>query len=167
VCVCVCVPVSLSASLFFRLCLRAYISVCIFSMTLSASPIHPFASSNTFRQVSESYDVDLSYILPRIMAMAFPATGVEATYRNDAAQVRTFLAEKHPSKWMLFNLSTRSYDKSGFQGKVSDLGWPEDEAPSLTQLLTFCTTLDDWLMMERQHVAAVHCLVCVCVCVCV
>ena len=43
--------------------------------------------SNTHRQTSETYDVDLSYITPRVMAMAFPATGMEATYRNDIQQV--------------------------------------------------------------------------------
>ena len=35
---------------------------------------------NRFKE--EGYDLDLTYITDRIVAMAFPASGVESIYRN-------------------------------------------------------------------------------------
>lgn len=36
---------------------------------------------NRFKQ--EGYNLDLTYITPRIVAMSFPASGVESLYRNN------------------------------------------------------------------------------------
>jgi phosphatidylinositol-3,4,5-trisphosphate 3-phosphatase and dual-specificity protein phosphatase PTEN len=34
------------------------------------------------RFVSSSYNLDLSYICPRIIAMSYPAEGIESSFRN-------------------------------------------------------------------------------------
>ena len=43
------------------------------------------------RTVDEEYDLDLTYITDRIIAMAFPAAGFEKTYRNSIDDVSKFL----------------------------------------------------------------------------
>lgn len=50
--------------------------------------------------------------------MAFPATGVEAAYRNDANKVASLLKEQHPFHYWIYNLTERSYDHSNFENRV-------------------------------------------------
>jgi phosphatidylinositol-3,4,5-trisphosphate 3-phosphatase/dual-specificity protein phosphatase PTEN len=55
-----------------------------------------------------------------VLAMSFPADGVESTYRNDIAEVSRLLSLNHKNRFMIFNLSERTYDdKRFFDGRVS------------------------------------------------
>jgi DnaJ family protein C protein 6 len=50
--------------------------------------------------------------------MAFPATGMEAAYRNDGTQVAALLKESHPGHFLIYNLTERKYDTTMFEGRV-------------------------------------------------
>lgn len=41
------------------------------------------------------YDLDITYITERILAMSFPATGFESCYRNSMSDVSRYLDERH------------------------------------------------------------------------
>lgn len=45
-------------------------------------------SGSRVRYMQDGYDLDLTYITPRLIAMGYPATGVEKTYRNSISDVR-------------------------------------------------------------------------------
>jgi phosphatidylinositol-3,4,5-trisphosphate 3-phosphatase/dual-specificity protein phosphatase PTEN len=47
------------------------------------------------RTIDEEYDLDLTYITERLIAMAFPAAGFEKTYRNSINDVCKFFKERH------------------------------------------------------------------------
>lgn len=67
------------------------------------------------------YNLDLTYITNRVIAMSFPASGLESTFRNDINDVARFLWEYHGDQYMIFNLSNRKYNYEKFGGgdKVS------------------------------------------------
>lgn len=44
-------------------------------------------STTDKRYIDDSFDLDLSYITPRIIAMAYPAQGIESLYRNNIHEV--------------------------------------------------------------------------------
>ncbi len=71
---------------------------------------------NRFKQ--EDFDLDLTYITPRIIAMSYPASGLESIYRNPITEVSRFLKNKHNNNFLIINLSNRKYDYSKFDNMV-------------------------------------------------
>jgi hypothetical protein len=70
------------------------------------------------RYVDERYNLDLTYITPRIVAMAYPGSGITTFYRNDINDVADFLVKKHPNSYLVINLSGFQYDNSFFNNNV-------------------------------------------------
>ncbi|EDO45782.1 predicted protein [Nematostella vectensis] len=109
------------------------------------------------RHVDHEFDLDLTYITERIIAMSFPGTGLESTYRNNLRDVAKMLQRKHQDKYMVFNLSERRYDISKLNHQVLDFGWPDHLAPPLERLCSIIKSIDSWLKTDPQHVVVVHC----------
>jgi phosphatidylinositol-3,4,5-trisphosphate 3-phosphatase and dual-specificity protein phosphatase PTEN len=74
------------------------------------------ADKNRYKQ--GDLDLDLTYITPRIIAMAYPAEGVESTFRNNIEHVARMLRTNHPNRYKLYNLSNRPYDVAKFDDSV-------------------------------------------------
>eukprot|EP00051_Salpingoeca_urceolata_P022814 m.378656 g.378656 ORF g.378656 m.378656 type:complete len:745 (+) comp20027_c1_seq2:564-2798(+) len=109
------------------------------------------------RFVTDFVDLDLTYITPNIIAMSFPATGLETTYRNDVRDVAAFLQTRHKDHYMVYNVSEKNYDASKFNNQVLDFGWPDHLAPTLERLCSVCKSVDGWLKADSRNVAVVHC----------
>ena len=50
------------------------------------------------------YDLDLTYITEKIIAMGFPSTGSEASYRNCAGDIYDFFEDRHKDHYKFYNL---------------------------------------------------------------
>ena len=92
------------------------------------------------------YDLDITYITSRVIAMSYPGSGIlEKAYRNPIEKVVRFLKERHGRKYWVFNCSERQYDKSPFDGQVSDFNWKDHHAPTLALLCSMVKAMYEFL----------------------
>jgi len=115
-------------------------------------------SGNKNRLKESHYDLDLSYIGKRIIAMGYPAQGFESLYRNDFQSVRDFLDERHGDNYMVYNLcSEKCYDKACFDGRVDRYPFDDHNPPPFDLIRQFCIHASDWLQEDEKHIVVVHC----------
>ena len=122
--------------------------------------IKHLVSKNKLRWMDGVYDLDLSYVTDRIIAMGFPSSSssLESMYRNCVEDVQMFLDERHPHCYKVYNLcSERCYDSSKFHGRVSVYPFDDHNPPEFGLILAFCRDVSQWLEEDPDHVAAVHC----------
>lgn len=50
--------------------------------------LRKIVSGKRRRYTDDSYNLDVTYITDRVLAMSFPASGLETMYRNNMADVR-------------------------------------------------------------------------------
>jgi hypothetical protein len=60
--------------------------------------IKKMVSSNRRRYIDSDFNLDLTYMTPRLLAMGYPSSGCEALYRNRATEVIKFLSTYHKGK---------------------------------------------------------------------
>lgn len=104
------------------------------------------------------YNLDLTYITPRIIAMAYPSSGLETTFRNNIKDVVSFLNERHGENYFIYNLSGRTYDYSKFNGRVNYYEWEDHHSPPIATLFQMCKHIFEYLESNPRNVISVHCL---------
>ena len=114
-------------------------------------------SGHRKRFQSDKYDLDLSYITPKVISMGAPSSGFEKTYRNDINEVARMLDDYHRGHYMIFNVSERKYDVAKFHFRVQTYSFPDHNAPPLFLLYRICTEIHRWLQADERHVVAIHC----------
>ena len=115
-------------------------------------------SQTRIRYKDDEYDLDLTYITPKIMAMSFPAEAfVQKLYRNNIEVVAKFLEEKHAGNYRIYNLTGKDYDMTAFKKKVVTYQWEDHHSPTLYLLSQCCQDIHDFLEENRNNVIIVHC----------
>ncbi|GAB5366314.1 hypothetical protein AAMO2058_001133400 [Amorphochlora amoebiformis] len=87
----------------------------------------------------DDFDLDLSYITPRLIAMG----------------------HYHNGHFKVYNLcSERSYPASKFDGCLSsEYSFENHGCPEMQAILDFCLDVDEYLTKDAKNIAAVHCKV--------
>jgi len=115
-------------------------------------------SKKKIRYVKGRFNLDLTYINSRVIAMGFPSENVEAIYRNSMDDVREMLEEEHKDHYKIYNLcSERSYDISKFHSRVAVYPFDDHNPPEFGQMRPFCEDVSKWLDEHEDNVAVVHC----------
>ncbi|XP_039404500.1 tensin-3 isoform X2 [Corvus cornix cornix] len=107
--------------------------------------------------MEEGYELDLTYITERIIAVSFTAGCSEEIYLHNLQEVTRMLKSKHGDNYLVLNLSEKRYDLANLNPKVMDVGWPDLHAPLLDKVCTICKAMESWLDNDPQHVVVIHC----------
>mmetsp|Transcript_22115 Transcript_22115/g.32964 ORF Transcript_22115/g.32964 Transcript_22115/m.32964 type:complete len:569 (-) Transcript_22115:87-1793(-) len=102
-------------------------------------------------------DLGISYINDHLIAMGFPHASA-SHLGSPLDNMSTYLNTKHPGKYMIFNLSERSYDTKKFHQQVMEFKFPGYPSPPLGTLLSILTSMHSWLDADPANVVVVHCL---------
>ena len=119
--------------------------------------LRAFISKNKYRFIDRKYNLDLSYITPRIISMAYPGSGIQGLIRNNIKDVSNFLKERHGNNYLVINLSYKSYDNSKFNDNVLEYKLVDHHAPSLSSLFEICQKIHIYLIEDINNVVAVNC----------
>lgn len=82
--------------------------------------LRAIVSGKKKRYREDGYNLDLTYVTPRIIAMAIPGEGMSKIYRNPLESVSKFLSDHHEGKYLILNLSGIHYDYSKFGDSVKE-----------------------------------------------
>ena len=90
--------------------------------------------------------------------MSWPASGMEAMYRNPIGAVADYLDSAHPNTYHIYNLvAERDYPHSYFHNAVSRFPMRDHNVIPLPRILAFCSAASAYLRENDDHVAVVHC----------
>ena len=123
----------------------------------STGYIKSLVSKAKTRFVYDGFDLDLTYITPRIIAMGFPSSSLEGIYRNKMEDVKKFFSIRHKDNYKVYNLcGEKTYPKDTFY-KQSYYPFVDHEAPPLNLFLPFCQDATAFLEENEKNVVAIHC----------
>ena len=103
------------------------------------------------RFVDEQFNLDITYITDRIIAMSFPASGFEMMYRNSISDVARFLDDKHPRHHKIFNLSNRDYNPEKFRGEYAAYEWEDHHSPPIEMMFEIAWDMYEYLLGETLN----------------
>ena len=110
------------------------------------------------RFIHDGFDLDLTYITNKVIAMGFPCEGTQSLYRNSLTDTVRFLNYYHKNHYMIYNLcQEREYDCKKFDGRVIRFPFADHNACPLPMILQFRDHAKSFLEKDRDNVIAVHC----------
>ncbi|XP_036105703.1 phosphatidylinositol 3,4,5-trisphosphate 3-phosphatase TPTE2-like [Molossus molossus] len=133
-------------------------------------------SGNKRRYKKDGFDLDLTYVTERIIAMSFPSSGKQSFYRNPIQEVVRFLDTKHRNHYQVYNLcSEKAYDPKYFHYRVRRIMIDDHNVPSLSEMLEFSKEVQNWMAQDSKNIVVIHCkggkgrtgtMVCACLITC-
>ena len=129
--------------------------------SFKASCLKRKVSKNKIRFQNKNYDLDMTYITGRIIAMGFPSTNCETIYRNSLKDISNYFKIYHNNNVKIYNLcleKERIYPKNYFPNFKVALFPSLDHNPCPVKLLLeFCLDVMIFLIESLDGIAAIHC----------
>jgi phosphatidylinositol-3,4,5-trisphosphate 3-phosphatase/dual-specificity protein phosphatase PTEN len=98
---------------------------------------------NRYRE--DKFNLDLTYITPRVIAMAFPGEGFEKLYRNSIDEVKQLLEKNHGTNYMIINLSNKEVNEKKLKN-VQSFVWEDHQAPHIELISILCEKATEFLL---------------------
>uniref|UniRef100_A0A8D3A8H2 Transmembrane phosphatase with tensin homology n=1 Tax=Scophthalmus maximus TaxID=52904 RepID=A0A8D3A8H2_SCOMX len=126
-------------------------------------------SENKRRYQKDGFDLDLTYVTDRVIAMSFPSSGKQSFYRNPIGvnmikltyikiNVARFLDAKHDGHYKVYNLcSEKGYDPQFFHYRVERVFIDDHNVPSLEDMLKYTSSVREWMSAHPKNIIAIHC----------
>uniref|UniRef100_A0A2K6GEY4 Phosphatidylinositol-3,4,5-trisphosphate 3-phosphatase n=1 Tax=Propithecus coquereli TaxID=379532 RepID=A0A2K6GEY4_PROCO len=168
------VSLAIALLFFLGLLLRVYVEGMVHRETAIQTPVfHILRFNRNKRRYTEGgFDLDLTYVTERIIAMSFPSSGKQSLYRNPIMEVVRFLDSKHQNHYRVYNLcSEKEYDPKYFRDRVYRVKIDDHNVPTLHEMVAFSKDVDKWMSKDKENVVVIHCkggkgrtgtMVCVC-----
>ena len=119
--------------------------------------VKSLVSQDKTRFCYDGFDLDLTYITTKIIAMGFPSTSLEGIYRNNMEDVKKFFAKRHPNHYKVYNLcDDKKYAKDCFY-RQGYFPFKDHEAPPLNLIRPFCEDAKNFLDEDKLNVVSIHC----------
>ncbi|KAJ1493278.1 protein-tyrosine phosphatase-like protein, partial [Baffinella frigidus] len=99
------------------------------------------------------FDLDLTYITDRVIAMAAPAFGQHSAYRNDIYLMSRFFATRHYGFLLILLLTPNPKP----QPQPHRVPFEDHGPPLLAEILHLCEHATAWLQKDPHNVVALHC----------
>ncbi|XP_045695076.1 phosphatidylinositol 3,4,5-trisphosphate 3-phosphatase TPTE2-like isoform X1 [Phyllostomus hastatus] len=116
-------------------------------------------SGNKRRYKKDGFDLDLTYITGRVIAMSFPSSGKQSFYRNPIQEVVRFLDTKHRNHYQVYNLcSENAYDPKYFHYRVHRYMVDDHNVPSLSEMVEFSKEVQKWMAQDDKNIIVIHCM---------
>ena len=123
----------------------------------NANIVKALVSKKKNRFCYDGFDLDLTYITERIIAMGMPSSHLEGLYRNPMEEVQRFLNTRHTAHYKVYNLcEERNYPNNSFY-KQAIFPFKDHEAPPLNLMKSFCEDAKKFLDEDKKNIVAVHC----------
>ncbi|XP_053236510.1 phosphatidylinositol 3,4,5-trisphosphate 3-phosphatase TPTE2-like isoform X1 [Podarcis raffonei] len=149
------------AVIIFRI-LRVIILIRIFRLASEKERLEKLTrrivSENKRRYTKDGFDLDLTYVTARVIAMSFPSSGKQSWYRNPIKEVARFLDTKHEGHYKVYNLcSEQGYDPKIFHYRVERIFIDDHNVPTLEEMVQFTHSVMEWMLQDENNVIAIHC----------
>jgi len=121
-------------------------------------PLRRAVAGGRTRYVWNGFDLDLTYVTSRLVAMSLPARGFVAAYRNPRGEVLRFLRRAHGDNFRIYNLCAEPKNSSnGILCHTVRYPFFDHCPPALPMMLAFCRDVEAWLSADEANVAVIHC----------
>jgi phosphatidylinositol-3,4,5-trisphosphate 3-phosphatase/dual-specificity protein phosphatase PTEN len=127
---------------------------------LLQNKVRALVSKKKHRMREDGFDLDLTYVTPRIIAMGIPSVDYQKVYRNRIEDVERFLETRHGDNYRVYNLCSEmrnTYAMTRFCGRFERFPFDDHSPPPLGLLYYFCESAHEWLSQSKENVIAVHC----------
>ena len=127
---------------------------------LLQNKVRALVSKKKNRIREDGFDLDLTYVTPRIIAMGIPSVDYQKVYRNRIEDVESFLNKRHSTNYKVYNLCSEmrnTYAMTRFGGRFERFPFDDHSPPPLGLLYYFCESAHEWLSQSKDNVIAVHC----------
>lgn len=124
------------------------------------TPTRRLVSRSKRRYEQDGFNLDLTYITPRIIVHGFPAIGIEHIYRNPRGEILRFMDHYHKDHYKMFNFCCeygRGYEASVYHGRVERYPFKDHNTPPLNTMHAFATSAKEWLEADQSNVVNMHC----------